>query len=253
MSHQDNDEPLTDINVEIDASGLDAPTKAARGEDATLPGPRGRHGLPSGPNEIPTREIPISKPAPEEEERTTLNVESRFRKVFAPVSNPVSEPPLEETKPRQASVPLLPKSERVFSMDLPPTVPADFPPPTARGPRGPKGTVKILSNEQGHAVVALATSTQPVTAVAPGAPLPPAAVSPAPASPMPTTPRAKALQHMELLVQAPPVQARPPVRRGVRWGRAIALALLAAVLVLGLVKRDAVLWVVRMATSHSPR
>jgi len=235
----DDDEPLTDIDVEFDASALAragigaarrnvamlAPASPADAEPNTLkpnlgvrelaerpprePPPSERDSLPT----VDTASPEVEEQDVEEDDSTTLNVESRLRKALAPL---LTETPLEETKPRPASAPVLPKSERTFAMDLPPTVPADFPPsahvrvdagPVA--PRGPKGTVKIVSTADGPKIVSALEGVVPVVAPAP--------------------PRG----------QAPTVLAKPSPR-GTRWGRLLVLSLLAALLVVGVVKRAAV-------------
>jgi hypothetical protein len=108
---------------------------------------------------------------------------------------------LEETKLRPASDPLLPKSAPTLTMDLPPTVPIPFP------------ALAALRAEAGPAA-----PPQPIHTIAPViAEVPPPARRP---------------QAVTVLVR--------PRRRGMRWGRAVLLALLAMLLLAGFVKRAAV-------------
>jgi hypothetical protein len=242
---EDDDEPVTDINVEIDASALVAGVSFASRENVvTIPAPPlpadgeantvrpllvrrlGTHrALPAEYDEAHTGEHLIAPGGlAEEEDSTALNLESRIRKALAPLD---SEPPLEETKQRPASSSVLravpevasgesldlPKSSRGFSMDLPQTVPMPFAPsahvpvePDSVAPRGPKGTVKLISTAEGVVV---------------------ADAVPRPASPRPH--------------RSPPptvVVKREPRRRRGRW--LFVLALLALVAALAYVKRSAV-------------
>jgi hypothetical protein len=230
-SDQDENEPVTDINVEIDASSLVAATMTPSRENvATLPAPplppdvepktmrivRGQleregRALPAEYDDAPTGKLILSPSAPMEEESTALSIKSRWRKALQSLE---SEPPLEETKQRPAPSPLLPKSSRTLSMDLPEALPIELPLPprvptgaVAIPPGGPTGTAKIVSAAKASPVVA---------------PL------------------------------AAPAQPRAPRRR---WGRTLVVALLVALIGAGYVRRTAVTAFVMktMAPSASSR
>ena len=275
----DNDEPLTDINVVIDSSALaEEINKATREHVITrpVPGPPDDfepHTIAGGrrpgellpdQDEVPTDELLLSRAPLEEDERTHVNAESLLRKAFVPMP---SEPPLEETKPRQASSPMLPKSERVFSMDLPATVPVAFPAsgrPAAEGParvpRGQEATVRIVATPLGGMRVEPATTVASALAPVPpaprNAPSPPMTPAPRNTPSPPMTPMTPAPRNapMPTRAPAPTVQVRPSGGRRTRWGRLFVLVLLAAALGgVGFVKRDVVRSFVRTTIARFHR